>query len=62
MDGIRDDVKAVAIELDFDILTEDEKHYFIVCDWYLDIVAMFDKSQPGYERALAWMKEQKSEA
>jgi hypothetical protein len=51
-------VKSEAEAKDFD-MHHVPGEYFVLCDWYLDIVAMFDDTEHGYKKAFAWMKEQK---
>lgn len=54
-------VKVYAQSKDFDCWRVPGK-YFILCDWYLDVVRMFDDTESGYNKAFLWVDEQKPEA
>jgi len=54
-------VKAAAEKYDFDLHHVSGK-YFVLCDWYTDLVAMFDDTSYGHSQAVEWMKSEKEEA
>jgi hypothetical protein len=54
-------VKAAAQKYDFDLHRVPGK-YFVLCDWYLALVAMFDDTSYGHSQAVEWMKSEKEEA
>lgn len=56
-----EEVKAAAEEYDFDLHHVPGK-YFVVCDWHLDLVAMFDDTDAGHRQAERWMQEEKATA
>ena len=51
-------VKVYAQSKDFDIWRVPSK-YFILCDWYLNVVRMFNDTEYGYKQAFLWIDEQK---
>jgi hypothetical protein len=56
-----EEVKAAAEKHDFDLHSVPGK-YFVLCDWYLSLVAMFDDTDAGHRQAVAWMQEEKATA
>lgn len=51
-------VKTAAKTYDFDVYHVPGK-YFVLCDWYLDLVKMFDDNHSSYSEALEWMQVEK---
>ncbi len=51
-------VKAAAERYAFDLHRVAGK-YFVLCDWYLALVAMFDDTEESYRQAVAWMQREK---
>ncbi len=53
-----EEVKAAAAQYDFDLHHVAGK-YFVLCDWYLALVAMFDDTDDGHRQAVNWMQAEK---
>jgi hypothetical protein len=53
-----EEVKAAAAQYDFDLHQVLGK-YFVLCDWYLALVAMFDDTEESYRQAMTWMQAEK---
>lgn len=54
-----DEVKAAAEKYDFDLHHVPGK-YFVLCDWYLSLIAMFDDTDTGHRLAVRWMQDEKA--
>ena len=52
-------VRELAQNLGFDMHRVPAK-YFVLCDWYRQLVKMFDDTPMGDDEAIEWMKEQKN--
>jgi hypothetical protein len=52
-------VRELAQNLGFDMHRVPAK-YFVLCDWYNNLVKMFDDTPMGDDEAIAWMREQKN--